>query len=580
MTGAADATAALIGGRYRLRELLGVGGSAAVYAADDTVIGGRFAVKLLHPHLCADAAHRQAFLAEAMKVQRIQHPNVVGVHGSGLHDAAGVLTPWIAFDLLTGATLQERIAAHGPLDAAEASAVLAGVLSGLSAAHRSDLIHRDLSPQNIILELAPPPPNAAITSDMVRIVDFGLADATGRSTVGGDVLLSGHDGEADDVGIIGSVQYMSPEQALGKPVRAASDLYQAGAILSFVLTGRVPFLRRSARETMMAHVVAPPPVPSALAASTAVLDRVVAKAMAKTPAHRYRSADDFRLALDAAVESSRVPRIAEIRGDSDPSPIGDRARAADDVDDVETLASTLRYPHGAAPSNPLPSLSDPSADADDAEARPAAQRFAVTVSAFVAVVLVVIAAWGVIAASGSTTSTPTIAPLSSATPSAPATAQEPPVLPAAPTPQQIETLTIEVPLLNGTLAGVDATLRAAGLQLGAVDRVDAPAAVETVIAQQIAPGVRVAPGSAIGVAVASGYNTVPAVGGMTVSSATLTLHGAGFVVAAVPSDAPGGAVVIDTTPAIGSSARVGTAIVLRVSGGPTPEPSATSVPGG
>ncbi|MFF3025817.1 protein kinase [Microbacterium sp. NPDC057944] len=574
MTGAAGETAALIGGRYRLRELLGVGGSAAVYAADDTVIGGRFAVKLLHPHLCADAAHRQAFLAEAMKVQRIQHPNVVGVHGSGLHDAAGVLTPWIAFDLLTGPTLQERVTAHGSLDAAEASAVLAGVLAGLSAAHRSDLIHRDLSPQNIILESVPPSPTAAITSDMVRIVDFGLADATGRSTVGGDVLLSGLDGDADDVGIIGSVQYMSPEQALGKPVRAASDLYQAGAILSFVLTGRVPFLRRSARETMMAHVVAPPPVPSALAATTAALDRVVAKAMAKTPAHRYRSADDFRLALDAAVESSRVPRVA------DPSPIGDRARTADDVDDVETLASTLRYPQGAAPSNLLSSWSDSSADPDDAEARPAAQRFAVTVGAFVAVVLVALAAWGVLAASGSTTSTPTIAPLSSAAPSAPVTAQESPALPAAPTPQQVETLTVEVPVLNGTLADVDATLRAVGLQLGPVDRVDAPAAAETVIAQQIASGVRVAPGSAIGVAVASGYNTVPAVGGLTVSSATLALQGAGFVVAPVPSDAPAGAVVIDSTPAVGSSARVGTAVVLRVSGGPTPEPSATPAPGG
>ena len=126
----------LVGGRYALGELLGVGGTGSVFAAvDREAADARVAVKLLHPHLCADEAARAAFLREAARAADLIHPNIVRIHGAGLHDAAGVTMPWIALDLLDGPTLRERVAAAGPLPPAEAAAVVDGVLAGLAVAH-------------------------------------------------------------------------------------------------------------------------------------------------------------------------------------------------------------------------------------------------------------------------------------------------------------------------------------------------------------------------------------------------------------------------------------------------------------
>ncbi|WP_411701256.1 serine/threonine-protein kinase, partial [Conyzicola sp.] len=307
-----DLPATLIDGRYRLGELLGVGGSASVFAADDLADlddagqpSSRVALKMLHPHLCETEASRDAFLREARQAQALRHPNIVAVRAYGLHDTGGVTMAWIALDLVDGESVGELVAARGRLDVTDAATVLDGVLAGLAVAHAAGLVHRDISPANVLITAH----DGELLASHVLLVDFGLADVTGRTAVGRDVLLaesvgdSVTDATATDIGVIGNAAFMSPEQAQGKPVRAAGDLYQAGALLYFLLTGRVPYPRDTTAQVLEAHVSAPPPVPSVLAPAARPLDRVVTRAMTKTPARRFRHAAEFRAAIATAVEA-------------------------------------------------------------------------------------------------------------------------------------------------------------------------------------------------------------------------------------------------------------------------------------
>lgn len=283
----------LVGGRYLLGELLGTGGTGSVFAAADQGEGGApVAVKLLHPHLCADAASRAAFLREAEHAIALRHRNIVRVHAAGLHDAAGITMPWIALDLLHGPTLRDHVEHTGPLPVGDAIAVGIGILDGLEAAHAAGIVHRDISPHNVILHHPGTPltAGAVLSAGMVRIVDFGLADLTGRTTLGSDVLLAGPADAADPAaqpaaarGVVGNAAFMSPEQAQGRPVRSVSDLYQVGAVLHYALTGQPPFPRATTAQVLDAHIAAPPPVPSALAPAARPLDRIVTRALAKTP---------------------------------------------------------------------------------------------------------------------------------------------------------------------------------------------------------------------------------------------------------------------------------------------------------
>ncbi|MFB2556200.1 serine/threonine-protein kinase [Herbiconiux liangxiaofengii] len=353
-TGArADGGYGLISGRYRLGELLGSGGSASVFQAVDVATGERVALKILHPHLSRSTAAREAFFVEARAAERLLHPNIVRVLGVGVHrlgghpagpsdggaprngdphgrsgshrgdepgevadgadgdDSAGEPRAWIALELAPGVTLAEEVERLGRLPVTEALAVADGVLTALEYAHDAGLIHRDVSPANVMLARDP---RGRLRPSGVRLLDFGLADAAGRAAVGADVLRT--PGATAPAGVLGNANYVSPEQARGLPVDERGDVYQLGATLYFALVGRPPFVRDSVVATLAAHQDAPPPVPSvARPGVLRAVDRIVVKSLLKDPALRFSSAAEMAVAVRAAAaraaaaDGGRVPPV-------------------------------------------------------------------------------------------------------------------------------------------------------------------------------------------------------------------------------------------------------------------------------
>ncbi|MEN2738118.1 PASTA domain-containing protein [Microbacterium sp. X-17] len=551
---AGGADTALIGGQYALGELLGVGGSASVFAADDLETGVRVAIKLLHPHLCADDATRAAFLAEADRAARLRDPHIVRVRGAGLHETGGVVMPWIALDLASGPTLRERVERHGPLPVADAAAVARGILAGLAVAHAEGIVHRDISPQNIVLDDRTPSEDGGITPDAVRILDFGLADLTGRAAVGGDILL-GRDG----ANVIGNAHYMSPEQAQGLPVRAASDLYQVGAVLSYAVTGAPPFARPTTRQVLEAQVSAPPPVPSALVPSARPLDRIVTRAMTKTPARRYRDAAEFDAAL-REVDARPVPVGAP--------PLHESANAGDARGDAATRV--LPEPRTGS----LDYLSPPPA-ATEAGPRERARSGGIAAAATAIAVVIGLGIWAGMSAAGSAPPpTPTASAATQAAPPPPVASATPSLSTAAAPGPPPSVAPVGVPPLFGTLAEAERALAAAGLALGTVSRVESAEAADRVLGQSPVAGAPVAPGAVVDVTVASGYNTVPPVAGSDAATAAAMLESAGFTVAGRPANGTGA--VTATSPAAGTVLRVGVTVMLRLA--PTAPSTPSSAP--
>ncbi|WP_291037602.1 PASTA domain-containing protein [Herbiconiux sp.] len=322
----------LISGRYRLVELLGTGGSASVFRALDTETGGAVALKILHPHLSRSDAARTAFFREARAAEPLRHPNIVRVLGMGVHETGGDPQAWIALEHAAGTTLAEEVERDGPLTLTDALALADGVLSALDHAHAAGLAHRDVSPSNIIIARDR---RGALRPSGVRLVDFGLADAAGRPAVGRDLLrtpdpvaaiapdsapeaaLTPATEPPPDAapGVLGNVNYLSPEQARGDPVDGRGDLYQLGAVLHLALVGTPPFVRADARSTMLAHLQAPPPVISVVRPGTPrAVDRLVVRALLKDPTTRFQSAAEMQVAVRAArqhLPGTRPPEHAE-----------------------------------------------------------------------------------------------------------------------------------------------------------------------------------------------------------------------------------------------------------------------------
>lgn len=272
----------IIDDRYRVISRLGSGGMADVYLAQDQLLGREMAVKVLHHHFAEDQEFVERFKREASSAAGLSHPNIVGIFDRGEWDG----TYYIAMEYVAGRSLKTIVREQGPLDPVTAIDVVIQILRAARSAHRRGVIHRDLKPHNVILD----------EEGRARVTDFGIARA-GAS----DMTLTGS--------IMGTAQYLSPEQAQGFAVSAASDLYSIGVILYELLTGSVPFEGETAVAIAFKQVSAEPRPPSELnPAIPPSLDAVVLRALAKDPAQRYADADELTAALQH--ERDALPALA------------------------------------------------------------------------------------------------------------------------------------------------------------------------------------------------------------------------------------------------------------------------------
>ncbi len=272
----------IIDGRYEVLERVGSGGMADVYLASDQLLGRKVAVKVLHHRFAEDQEFVERFRREASSAAGLSHPNVVSVFDRGEWDG----TYYIAMEYLPGRTLKAIVRERGPLDPAAAIDIVVQILRAARFAHRRGVIHRDLKPHNVILD----------EEGRAKVTDFGIARA-GAS----DMTLTGS--------IMGTAQYLSPEQAQGHAVSESSDIYAIGVVLYELLTGRVPFEGETAVTIALQHISREPPPPSSVnPAVPPALDAVVLRALRKDPVERYQSADEVIAALEEVRATLPKPR--------------------------------------------------------------------------------------------------------------------------------------------------------------------------------------------------------------------------------------------------------------------------------
>jgi serine/threonine-protein kinase len=284
----------LFDGRYKIVRRLGSGGMANVYLAEDQELGRRVAIKILNERHANDEQFVERFRREAKNAASLSHPNIVSIYDRG--EAEG--SYYIAMEYLDGRTLKELIVSRGPAPIPLSIDYARQILAALRVSHRHGLVHRDIKPHNVLVD----------GEGRLKVTDFGIA-------------RSGPSQMTEAGSIIGTAQYLSPEQAQGAPVDESSDLYSVGIVLYELLTGSVPFSGETPVEIAMKHLTRVPEVPSALRPEVPHdLDLVVMRALAKTPADRYGSAEE----MDA--DLARVERGVAVSPETEDAVTGIIAR--------------------------------------------------------------------------------------------------------------------------------------------------------------------------------------------------------------------------------------------------------------
>jgi len=277
----------MLGERYELGKVLGRGGMAEVHLGQDTRLGRAVAVKTLRADLARDSTFQARFRREAQSAASLNHPSVVAVYDTGEEVVDGLPLPYIVMEYVEGDTLRELVRSGRRLLPERALEITAEVLTALEYSHRNGIVHRDIKPGNVMLT----------PSGAVKVMDFGIARAAADS--GATVTQT--------AAVLGTAQYLSPEQARGQSVDARSDLYSTGCLLYELLTGRPPFVGDSPVSVAYQHVREDPVPPSQIDSDIPpALDAIVLKALAKNPDNRYDDAAQMRADIERALAGNPV----------------------------------------------------------------------------------------------------------------------------------------------------------------------------------------------------------------------------------------------------------------------------------
>ncbi|GAA1584825.1 Stk1 family PASTA domain-containing Ser/Thr kinase [Actinoplanes couchii] len=282
------AQARLLGGRYQVGELLGYGGMAEVHKGRDQRLGRDVAIKMLRTDLARDATFQERFRREAQNSAALNHPAIVAVYDTGEEiSASGEKQPFIVMEFVNGQTLKEVLAQEQRLQPRRALEIIADICAALEFSHRHGIIHRDIKPGNVMIT----------QNGQVKVMDFGIARA----------LASGATTMTQTSAVIGTAQYLSPEQARGESVDARSDVYAAGCVLFELVIGHPPFVGDSPVSVAYQHVREEPKAPSSIVRDLPPeIDAMALKALSKNPLNRYQSAQEMRADALRAVSGRPV----------------------------------------------------------------------------------------------------------------------------------------------------------------------------------------------------------------------------------------------------------------------------------
>ena len=567
-----------LGDRYELGDVLGRGGMAEVHHGRDLRLGREVAIKMLKVDLARDPSFQARFRREAQSAASLNHPSIVAVYDTGEDRLDGVPTgapiPYIVMEYVRGETLRDLLNSGRKLLPERAMEIVAETLQALDYSHRHGIVHRDIKPANVML---------TPTGD-VKVMDFGIARAVADSSVT----------MTQTSAVIGTAQYLSPEQARGEQVDARSDLYSTGCLLFELLTGRPPFIGDSPVSVAYQHVREEPPVPSTLNPElTAAVDAIVAKSLAKDREDRYQSAAEMRDDLQRHLAGRPVAAPAVL------------------------AAPTQRLAPVAAATTMLPGSAYDGRDADEERQGNRWVAWLVGAIALLALLALAFAVGPALFGGGADqVAVPDVVGLTADEAETRLRSAELVLDTAAPIRRSdaavevdrvIETnpaigeqvdigSTVSLVLSEGpdattvpTLQGLDfdaaeQALRAAGLTLASpVERVDSPEEEGRVVAAEPPEGSSVAPGTAVALRVANGNNAVPSVLGQNADAAQAELEQAGFEVRVEERDDDAEAgTVVEQSPREGSRRLGATVTIIVATARDTPSPRPTdeeSTPG-
>ncbi|WP_033436270.1 Stk1 family PASTA domain-containing Ser/Thr kinase [Saccharothrix sp. NRRL B-16314] len=360
-------TPRLLSNRYELGETLGYGGMSEVHKGRDVRLGRDVAIKVLRADLARDTQFQERFRREAQNSAALNHPAIVAVYDTGETQTEYGPLPYIVMEFVDGRTLRDIVKTQGPLSGKRAMEVMADVSAALDFSHRHGIVHRDVKPANVMITRA----------GAVKVMDFGIARAV-------------HDGQAavtQTAAVIGTAQYLSPEQARGEAVDGRSDVYASGCVLFELLTGEPPFTGDSPVAVAYQHVREEPKSPSSLNPKvTPALDSIVLKAMAKGPANRYQSAAEMRADLVRVLSGQRPSAPAVMTPE-------DRTAVLNQTSSPRTEVASSGGRHRPAQQRDEPDDYDPLAEEEAERKARRKKAIMVTVVVLLCIAVLALATW-------------------------------------------------------------------------------------------------------------------------------------------------------------------------------------------